>query len=388
MSKEKRKLLIVFGTRPEAIKMAPVIMEFKKYPDEFNTVVCITGQHRLMLDQVLNLFGIVPDFDFNIMNTDQNLYDITSKVLLKMHEIIKLMSPDLILVHGDTTTSFSAALAGFYCQIPVAHVEAGLRTYKIYSPWPEEMNRSLTSRIATWHFAPTEINKKNLLNENIRDSRITITGNTVIDALNRITLSINSRKKIEINKNLLNEGYDVLRLSKNRKLILITAHRRENFYEGIHNICYAIKNLAQKYPDTDFVYPVHLNPNIINPVKQILGNKSQNGNIFLLRPLEYLSFIYLLNKSHIILTDSGGIQEEASGLGKPVLVMRDTTERPEALEAGFIKLVGTNRKKIEAAVTALLEDQNIYLSMSKLNNIYGDGNASKKIVSFIRTLYF
>jgi UDP-N-acetylglucosamine 2-epimerase (non-hydrolysing) len=387
MSKPIKNILIVFGTRPEAIKMAPVINEFKNHPDEFNTIVCVTGQHRHMLDQVLDLFGIVPDFDFAIMNTNQDLYDITSKVLLKIREIIKIISPDLILVHGDTTTSFSTALAGFYCQIPVAHIEAGLRTYNIYSPWPEEMNRSLTSRIATWHFAPTEINKKNLLKENIKDYQIIVTGNTVIDALKWVTLNINNREKIILDKILMNEGYDVMRLNENRKLILITAHRRENFNEGIHNICNAIKNLSEKFSNVDFVYPVHLNPNIINPVKQILGNKSQNNNIFLLSPLEYLSFIYLINKSYFILTDSGGIQEEASGLGKPVLVMRNTTERPEALKAGAIKLIGTKQSKIEDAVSKLLENQDIYLSMAKTNNIYGDGNASKKIVSFIRTIY-
>lgn len=384
-----KKILIVFGTRPEAIKMAPLIKEFRKYPGLFSTLVCVTSQHRELLDQVLKLFNIIPDYDLNIMTPNQDLYDITGKVLVGLRGIIEKSAPDLVVVQGDTTTTFAAALASYYQHIPVAHVEAGLRTNNINHPWPEELNRSLTSRIATWHFSPTTLAKQNLLAENIRENRIIITGNTAIDALH-LALSMighDEWKEAKLNNLLKDAGYDIDRLQKHRRLILITGHRRENYCEGFQNICLAIRNLSLEHPDTDFVYPVHLNPNVSTPVYEILGDRSKNENVFLVKPLEYLPFIYLMTKSYLILTDSGGIQEEAPGLGKPVVLMRETTERPEALESGIMQLTGTNRKKIEQAVNSLLNDVSNLNYKSKATNPFGEGNASEKIVSFIRNLY-
>jgi len=383
------KLLIVFGTRPEAIKMAPVIQEFQKYPEIFEIIICATGQHREMLDQVLTLFGIAPNYNLDIMIPNQDLYDTTSKVLTGMRRIIQDISPDLVFVHGDTTTSFSAALAAFYQQINVAHVEAGLRTHNKYSPWPEEMNRSLTSQIATWHFAPTMWAKENLLAESINDNQIIVTGNTGIDALHWVHNKISSdiRKEAEIYTDLKSKGYDLGRLNDHHRMILITGHRRENFGIGFQNICHAIKNLSQIHPDVDFVYPLHLNPNVTKPVMEILGNQPRVGNIFLMDPLEYLPFIYMMSKSYLVLTDSGGIQEEAPSFGIPVLVMRENSERPEALEAGTVKLVGTNKECIEQNITQLLNDPEVYHSMSNVINPYGDGTAAEKIVSFIRNMY-
>jgi len=379
-----KKILLVFGTRPEAIKMAPLVNEFKKYPDFFETLVCVTGQHRQMLDQVLDLFGIVPDFDLNIMQPNQDLYDISSRILLGMRDILKTVNPELVFVHGDTTTSTASALAAFYQQIPVAHIEAGLRTGNNYSPFPEEMNRLITGRLATYHFAPTPLSKQNLLKENVSENQILVTGNTVIDALQWVTNKINSESNLSVS--LQNEiaslGYDVSRLEKSRKLILITGHRRENFGDGFLNICNAIKQLAEKYPKVDFVYPVHLNPNVRKPVNEILGENLKN--VFLIEPLQYLPFVYLMEKSYLILTDSGGIQEEAPGLGKPVLVMRDTTERPEAVEAGTVLLVGTDKEKIINSVSDLLENEKTYKKMSEANNPYGDGLASARIVDFFK----
>ena len=379
-----KKILLVFGTRPEAIKMAPLVKEFQKYPDKFKTVVCVTGQHREMLDQVLHIFEITPDYDLNIMKQGQDLYDVTSRVLLGMRDVLKEVQPDIVLVHGDTTTSTAAALAAFYQQIPVGHVEAGLRTHNIYSPWPEEMNRQLTGRIATYHFAPTPLSKQNLLAENVKPEQIAVTGNTVIDALYMVVDKIKSNKELdkELEEVLLRSGYDVNRLSDGKKLVLITGHRRENFGEGFISMCNAIQTLTQKYPDVDFVYPMHLNPNVRKPIHEVFGEDlSHLGNMFFIEPLEYLSFVYLMEKSTIVLTDSGGIQEEAPGLGKPVLVMRDTTERPEALEAGTVKLVGTDFDKIVNEVSALLEHRECYEKMSKAVNPYGDGKACEKIVA-------
>lgn len=379
-----KKILLVFGTRPEAIKMAPLVKEFQKYPDKFETIVCVTGQHREMLDQVLRIFEIVPDYDLNIMKQGQDLYDVTSRVLLGMRDVLKEVQPDIILVHGDTTTSTAAALAAFYQQIPVGHVEAGLRTHNIYSPWPEEMNRQLTGRIATYHFAPTPLSKQNLLAENVKPEQIVVTGNTVIDALYLVVNKIKSDKELdkELEEILLRSGYDVNRLSDGKKLVLITGHRRENFGDGFISMCKAIQTLTQKYPDVDFVYPMHLNPNVRKPIHEVFGEDlSHLGNMFFIEPLEYLSFVYLMEKSTIVLTDSGGIQEEAPGLGKPVLVMRDTTERPEALEAGTVKLVGTDFDKIVNEVSALLEHRECYEKMSKAVNPYGDGKACEKIVA-------
>lgn len=375
--------MLVFGTRPEAIKMAPLVKEFRKYPDIFETTVCVTGQHREMLDQVLNLFEIVPDYDLNIMKHGQDLYDITSAILVGMKSIFAQVTPDAVLVHGDTTTSTAAALSAFYKQIPVGHVEAGLRTNNIYSPWPEEMNRQITGRIATWHFAPTRLSRQNLLREGVDDSHIIVTGNTVIDALYTVVGKI--QNSVSLNAGLAVElktaGYDVQRLNVNeRRLVLITGHRRENFGEGFVNICKAIKYLTDKYPDVDFVYPMHLNPNVRKPVHEIFGERHQ-PNTFFIEPLEYFSFVYLMEKSFIVLTDSGGIQEEAPGLGKPVLVMRNTTERPEALTAGTVKLVGTDYDKIVSEVSDLLDDTNHYEMMSKATNPYGDGKACERIVS-------
>lgn len=375
--------MLVFGTRPEAIKMAPLVKEFQKYPEDFETVVCVTGQHREMLDQVLHIFDIRPDYDLNIMKQGQDLYDVTARVLTGMRDVLKEVSPDIVLVHGDTTTSTAAALSAFYQQIPVGHVEAGLRTYNIYSPWPEEMNRQITGRIATYHFAPTQLSKSNLLKENVSEDKITVTGNTVIDALYWVVDKIKSDKKLaaELEAILKDAGYDVSRLADGRKLVLITGHRRENFGDGFINMCTAIKDLTQKYPDVDFVYPMHLNPNVRKPIHEVFGEDLSNlGNMFFIEPLEYLSFVYLMEKSDIVLTDSGGIQEEAPGLGKPVLVMRDTTERPEALDAGTVKLVGTDYDKIVNSVSELLDDEDAYEKMSKAVNPYGDGKACGRIV--------
>lgn len=380
--------MLVFGTRPEAIKMAPLVKEFQKYPKEFQTVVCVTGQHREMLDQVLRLFGIVPDYDLNIMKQGQDLYDVTARVLTGMRDVLKESRPDVVLVHGDTTTSTAAALASFYQQIPVAHVEAGLRTHNIYSPWPEEMNRQITGRIATYHFAPTALSRRNLLEEGVRPESIVVTGNTVIDALYMVVDKIKGDDglNISLRDDLREAGYDVDRLKTDAKrLILITGHRRENFGEGFIHICRAIKTLTGKYPDVDFVYPMHLNPNVRNPIREVFGTDlSNHDNMFFIEPLEYLSFVYLMEKSTIVLTDSGGIQEEAPGLGKPVLVMRDTTERPEALEAGTVKLVGTDFERIVGEVSMLLEDKGYYEKMSKAVNPYGDGHACGRIVKGCR----
>ena len=375
--------MLVFGTRPEAIKMAPLVKEFQKRPESFNTIVCVTGQHRQMLDQVLQLFEITPDYDLNIMKQGQDLYDVTARVLTGMRDVLKEVQPDVVLVHGDTTTSTAAALAAFYQQIPVGHVEAGLRTHNIYSPWPEEMNRQITGRIATYNFAPTPLSKANLLREAVTEESITVTGNTVIDALYWVVNKIKEDKALnnELQTQLAQAGYDVNRLADGKKLVLITGHRRENFGDGFINMCTAIKDLTRKYPDVDFVYPMHLNPNVRKPIHEVFGENLDNlGNMFFIEPLEYLSFVYLMEKSTIVLTDSGGIQEEAPSLGKPVLVMRDTTERPEALEAGTVKLVGTNYDKIVAEVSALLDDQAHYDAMSRAVNPYGDGLACGRIV--------
>lgn len=382
----KKKIMLVFGTRPEAIKMAPLVKEFQKDTELFETIVCVTGQHREMLDQVLQLFEIVPDYDLNIMKQGQDLYDVTSRVLLGMRDVLTIASPDVVLVHGDTTTSTAAALAAFYQQIPVGHVEAGLRTHNIYSPWPEEMNRLITGRIASYNFSPTQLSCQNLLNEGVDKKMITITGNTVIDALYWVVDKIKKDNNLneKLRDLLFKSGYDVDRLNGGKKLVLITGHRRENFGDGFINICNAIKYLNQKYPDVDFVYPMHLNPNVRKPIHEVFGGNISNlGNMFFIEPLEYLSFVYLMEKSHIVLTDSGGIQEEAPGLGKPVLVMRDTTERPEALEAGTVKLVGTDFNKIVEEVSMLLDDENHYKKMSMAVNPYGDGLACSRIVNFL-----
>lgn len=381
-----KKIMLVFGTRPEAIKMAPLVKEFQKYPESFHTIICVTGQHREMLDQVLNLFEIEPDYDLNIMKQGQDLYDVTARVLVGMRDVLKDVQPDVVLVHGDTTTSTAAALAAFYQQIPVGHVEAGLRTHNIYSPWPEEMNRLITGRIATYHFSPTQLSRQNLLEENVPDTSITVTGNTVIDALYWVVNKIKNDKnlKVELERILLSLGYDVNRLNGNKKLVLITGHRRENFGDGFINMCNAIKDLTQKYPEVDFVYPMHMNPNVRKPIHEVFGEDLSNlGNMFFIEPLEYLSFVYLMEKSTIVLTDSGGIQEEAPGLGKPVLVMRDTTERPEAIDAGTVKLVGTNYKMIVTEVSELLDNKDAYERMSKANNPYGDGKACERIVNIL-----
>lgn len=378
-----KKIMLVFGTRPEAIKMAPLVKEFQKHSETFQTIVCVTGQHREMLDQVLHLFDIKPDYDLNIMKQGQDLYDVTSRVLLGMRDVLKEVNPDIVLVHGDTTTSTASALAAFYQQIPVGHVEAGLRTHDIYSPWPEEMNRLITGRIATYHFSPTALSKQNLLDEGINEEAITVTGNTVIDALYMVVDKIKSDKQLgkELENLLRESGYDVNRLNGTRKLVLITGHRRENFGEGFISMCRAIKTLTEKYPNIDFVYPMHLNPNVRKPIHEVFGEDlSDLDNMFFIEPLEYLSFVYLMEKSTIVLTDSGGIQEEAPGLGKPVLVMRDTTERPEALEAGTVKLVGTDYDKIVNEVSALLDDREYYDKMSKAVNPYGDGIACLRIL--------
>ena len=409
-----KKIMLVFGTRPEAIKMAPLVKELQKHPETFNTIVCVTGQHRQMLDQVLHLFGIVPEYDLNIMKQGQDLYDITARVLTGMRDVLKEAQPDVVLVHGDTTTSTAAALAAFYQQIPVGHVEAGLRTHNIYSPWPEEMNRQITGRIATYNFAPTPLSRANLLREAVAEDSITVTGNTVIDALYWVVNKIKEDKALndELKTLLAQAGYDVTRLDGGKKLVLITGHRRENFGDGFISMCTAIKDLSEKYPDVDFVYPMHLNPNVRKPIAEVFGSPTptlpnregsltgggleeahipplrgearRRLNMFFIEPLEYLSFVYLMEKSTIVLTDSGGIQEEAPGLGKPVLVMRDTTERPEALEAGTVKLVGTDYNKIVNEVSLLLDNQAHYDAMSKAVNPYGDGLACGRIVDRLK----
>ena len=411
-----KKVMLVFGTRPEAIKMAPLVKAFAQFPETFETIVCVTGQHREMLDQVLHIFDITPDYDLNIMKLGQDLYDVTSRVLLGMRDVLREAQPDVVLVHGDTTTSTAAALAAFYQQIPVGHVEAGLRTHNIYSPWPEEMNRQITGRIATYNFSPTPLSRRNLLEEKVSEQSITVTGNTVIDALYWVVDKIKGDEHLsaELKSVLATAGYDVDRLGNNknsdggnncqlsivncqlpRRLVLITGHRRENFGDGFIQMCTAIRDLAEKYPDVDFVYPMHLNPNVRKPIQEVfvgldklsLGEGwGEAGNMFFIEPLEYLSFVYLMEKSTLVLTDSGGIQEEAPGLGKPVLVMRDTTERPEALEAGTVKLVGTNHDKIVTEVSRLLDDAAYYDAMSKAVNPYGDGKACERIVNFIKAI--
>lgn len=367
--------------------MCPLVKEFKKYPTEFDTQVCVTGQHREMLDQVLDIFEVKPDYDLNIMKQGQDLYDITSRVLIGMRDILKQVQPDVVLVHGDTTTSTAAALAAFYQQIPVGHVEAGLRTYNIYSPWPEEMNRQLTSRIATYNFAPTPLSKENLLKENVREETITVTGNTVIDALHQVVnrIKASDTMQTELSGLLMQAGYDTSRLAVGRRLVLITGHRRENFGDGFISMCTAIRDLAHRFQNVDFVYPMHLNPNVRKPIHQVFGeNLIDMGNMFFIEPLEYLSFVFLMEKATIVLTDSGGIQEEAPGLGKPVLVMRNTTERPEALDAGTVRLVGTDYDEITNSVTELLTNSNAYNQMSYAINPYGDGKACPRIVNALR----
>ena len=383
----KKKIMLVFGTRPEAIKMAPLVLKFKENADDFDTKVCVTAQHREMLDQVLKIFDIRPDFDLNIMQQGQDLYDVTSRVLTGMRDILKTAQPDIVLVHGDTTTSTAAALAAFYQQIPVGHVEAGLRTHNIYSPWPEEMNRQLTGRIATHHFAPTALSRENLLREGVSDERIIVTGNTVIDALYWVVEKIKNDKNLDkqLNDGLKNAGYDVTRLGNGRKLVLITGHRRENFGESFIQMCRAIRSLTQKYPDVDFIYPMHLNPNVRKPIREVFGDKlSSLKNMFFIEPLEYVEFVALMAKSTLVLTDSGGIQEEAPSLGKPVLVMRDTTERPEAVDAGTVKLVGTDYQTIFDSVSELLDDGEAYQLMSRAVNPYGDGHACRRIIEFLK----
>ena len=392
-----KKIMLVFGTRPEAIKMCPLVKEFQKYPEDFETIVCVTGQHRQMLDSVLSVFDVQPDYDLNIMQQGQDLYDVTSRVLLGMRDVLKEVHPDVVLVHGDTTTSTAAALAAFYQQIPVGHVEAGLRTHNIYSPWPEEMNRQITGRIANYNFAPTPLSRRNLLEEKVNEQSIIVTGNTVIDALYWVVdkMKCDENLSAELKNVLATAGYDVDRLVNSqftihnsqlrRRLVLITGHRRENFGDGFIHMCTAIRDLAQRYPDVDFVYPMHLNPNVRKPIHEVFGEDlSGLGNMFFIEPLEYLSFVYLMEKSDIVLTDSGGIQEEAPGLGKPVLVMRDTTERPEALASGTVHLVGTDYEKIVSEVSTLLDDAQAYELMSKAVNPYGDGKACLRIVDKLR----
>ena len=380
-----KRVMLVFGTRPEAIKMCPLVKEFQKHNDEFETIVCVTGQHREMLDQVLNIFEVKPDFDLNIMKQGQDLYDVTARVLTGMRDVFKECKPDVVLVHGDTTTSTAAALAAFYQQIPVGHVEAGLRTHNIYSPWPEEMNRQITGRIANYNFSPTPLSESNLKEEKAQ-GEIYVTGNTVIDALHMVVNKLKYDESLakEQETILKKAGYDVNRLADGRKLVLITGHRRENFGEGFIHMVTAIKDLKNKYPEVDFVYPMHLNPNVRKPIHEVFGEDLSNlGNMFFIEPLQYLEFVYLMEKATIVLTDSGGIQEEAPGLGKPVLVMRDTTERPEALASGTVHLVGTDYQKIMDEVSTLLEDENAYEKMSKAVNPYGDGKACERIVKIL-----
>ena len=386
MLSHMKKVMLVFGTRPEAIKMCPLVKEFQKYPGEFETIVCVTGQHREMLDQVLKVFGVTPDYDLNIMKQGQDLYDVTARVLTGMREVFALCKPDVVLVHGDTTTSSAAALAAFYQQIPVGHVEAGLRTRNIYSPWPEEMNRQITGRIATYHFAPTPLSQKNLREEKA-PGHIFVTGNTVIDALHMVVEKLKADKALaeEQSKVLKEAGYDVARLDGGKRLVLITGHRRENFGEGFISMVSAMKDLSEKYPGVDFVYPMHLNPHVRQPIHQVFGQDlSAYGNFFFIEPLQYLEFVYLMEKAAVVLTDSGGIQEEAPGLGKPVLVMRSTTERPEALESGTVHLVGTDHDLIVDEVSTLLEDKAAYERMSRAVNPYGDGLACRRIVEILK----
>ena len=390
-----KKVMLVFGTRPEAIKMCPLVKEFQKYPEDFKTIVCVTGQHREMLDQVLHIFDVKPDYDLNIMKQGQDLYDVTARVLTGMRDVLKEVQPDVVLVHGDTTTSTAAALAAFYQQISVGHIEAGLRTHNIYSPWPEEMNRQITSRIATYNFAPTPLSEKNLQEEKAQ-GQIYVTGNTVIDALHMVVDKLKSDKALadeQINV-LKSAGYDVTRLDRHsrpdrespgRKLVLITGHRRENFGEGFISMVTAMKDLSEKYPEVDFVYPMHLNPNVRKPIHEVFGEDlTVYKNFFFIEPLQYLEFVYLMEKSTVVLTDSGGIQEEAPGLGKPVLVMRNTTERPEALDAGSVKLVGTDHDLIVEQVSRLLDDKDYYDWMSHAVNPYGDGKACGRIVNALK----
>jgi UDP-N-acetylglucosamine 2-epimerase (non-hydrolysing) len=406
-----KKVLLVFGTRPEAIKMCPLVKEFQKHPEEFETVVCVTGQHREMLDQVLQIFDVKPDYDLNIMKQGQDLYDVTARVLVGMRDILDTVKPDVVLVHGDTTTSMAAAMAAFYRQIPVGHVEAGLRTHNLYSPWPEEMNRQVTGRIAEYDFAPTPLSRQNLLDEGVSEDKITVTGNTVIDALHMVVKRIKDDSELsgKLSQNLFEAGYDVRRLdsftdqesvrndtrlsfrAERRNLVLITGHRRENFGEGFISMCTAIRDLARKYPGVDFVYPMHLNPNVRKPIREVFGmeisrpaRNDKERNLFFIEPLDYLDFVYLMSRSYIVLTDSGGIQEEAPGLGKPVLVMRDTTERPEALDAGTVRLVGTDYDKIMTEVSSLLDDREHYEAMSHAVNPYGDGKACPRIVEKLK----
>lgn len=388
-NKLMKKVLLVFGTRPEAIKMAPLVKEFEKHADKFETIVCVTAQHREMLDQVLDLFDIKPDYDLDLMKQGQDLYDITSRVLLNLKGVLTEVNPDVVLVHGDTTTSTASALAAFYQKIPVGHIEAGLRTHNIYSPWPEEMNRQITGRIAAYNFSPTKLSKKNLLDESVKESQIVVTGNTVIDALHLVL------KQIEDNSDIQNDVLSILDkigvsqsklqswINTERKLVLITGHRRENFGEGFANICLAIKQLAEEYPEVDFLYPMHLNPNVRKPIKKVFGNSSMNNVIFV-EPMEYLPFVYVMSKSYLVLTDSGGIQEEAPGIGKPVLVMRNTTERPEGVDAGTVKLVGTDKEMIVQEVSNLINSEDLYLKMSEASNPYGDGKASERVVEYFR----
>lgn len=380
-----KKVMLVFGTRPEAIKMCPLVKEFQKDTKNFKTIVCVTGQHREMLDQVLTIFDVKPDYDLNIMKQGQDLTDVTARVLTGLRDVFKECRPDVVLVHGDTTTSTAGALAAFYAQIPVGHVEAGLRTHNIYSPWPEEMNRQITGRIATYNFSPTPLSEKNLLEEKVH-GKIIVTGNTVIDALHMVVEKLKNDLALakEQEEILAKAGYDVMRLKDGKKLVLITGHRRENFGEGFIRMVTAMKDLSEKYPDVDFVYPMHLNPNVRKPIHEVFGEDLTRPNFFFIEPLQYLEFVYLMEKSTIVLTDSGGIQEEAPGLGKPVLVMRDTTERPEALESGTVHLVGTDYDKIFNEVSTLLEDDTAYEKMSKAVNPYGDGKACCRIVSYLK----
>ena len=384
-----KKVMLVFGTRPEAIKMCPLVKEFQKRSDEFETIVCVTGQHREMLDQVLQIFDVKPDYDLNIMKQGQDLTDVTARVLTGLRDVFKECRPDVVLVHGDTTTSMAGALAAFYAQIPVGHVEAGLRTHNIYSPWPEEMNRQITGRIASYNFAPTPLSESNLKGEKVQ-GQIFVTGNTVIDALHLVVDKLKNDKALaaeQINA-LKNAGYDVTRLDEGKKLVLITGHRRENFGEGFISMVTAMKGLSEKYPDVDFVYPMHLNPNVRKPIHEVFGEDlTAYKNFFFIEPLQYLEFVYLMEKSTVVLTDSGGIQEEAPGLGKPVLVMRDTTERPEALESGTVHLVGTDYDKIVNEVSTLLDDSKAYEKMSKAVNPYGDGRACMRIVDIIAKIW-
>ena len=384
----RKKVLVVFGTRPEAIKMVPLIKQLEMFKEDFEPIVCVTGQHREMLDQVLDIFGVKPHYDLNIMKSGQDLYDITSRILLGMREVIAETAPHIALVHGDTTTSMASALASFYAGVPVGHIEAGLRTYNLHSPWPEEMNRQLTGRIALFHFAPTEKARCNLISEGVNPENIIVTGNTVIDTLLTVMGMLRNfsdvRKKVE--KRVFNSGYDLARLDGRRRLVLITGHRRENFGSGFISICKAIKKLGECFPNVDFVYPMHLNPNVRSSIKEVFGNNlTTEANMFFIEPLEYLEFVSMMSHAYLILTDSGGIQEEAPGLGKPVILMRDTTERPEAIDAGTVKLVGTSEDRIVGEVSRLLTDPNAYQKMATAVNPYGDGTAALRIAEFLRT---